>query len=492
MIFLIYLICGVLCLGLNFVPLFRRAFGSIKRKNDFLSAITVILATLFLLISVWVVMRVDLPLLGFRDYLLIDPLAIYEVIITCVVFLVAGIYGRGYIRTLVEKEGLRAGSLELFYICFNLLFIMIVFSFFCNNLALFWILLELTTILSAVLIVALSAKENIIAALKYVFIASTAMLFSVVGIIILFAMTKQTLGEGTLNWTQLMQCAADLSPKYVAFAFIFIFIGFASKAGIAPFHTWLPQAHARAPSVVSAVLSGVLLNCGIYGILRVFAVAHQTSSWKIVSMVMLAFGLFSIVVAAFSMLPRTNIKKLIAFSSIEHMGLVLVSLSLATPLAIFWALYHILAHSLIKSLLFFSAGILNRQYNSNRFQDIKNAFMLQPLASWGVIIGGVAVIGMPPFPMFISKLFMLTQIGQYSYILLGVVLVLLLIVAGAFAYHLVRAFTQQTATRLEPYRTPGSMKAPVIMLIVLIIGIVVYLGTGLQPLLNTVTKSLGF
>jgi hydrogenase-4 component F len=492
MLFLAYIIGGLLFLGLMFVPLFWRSSSVINQKIKYLNTTTVILSVLYLLITIYIVVAASLPQYNFKNYLFMDPLAIYEVIITCVVFLLAAIYGQGYIRTLVEKEGLRAGSLELFYICFNLLFIVIVFSFFSNNLALFWILLELTTILSGVLIVALSAKENINAALKYVFIASTAMLFSVVGIIILFAMTKQTLGEGTLNWSSLMQSAAELSPKYFSFAFIFIFIGFASKAGIAPFHTWLPQAHARAPSVVSAVLSGVLLNCGIYGILRLLAVAHLTSSWKVVSTVMLAFGLLSILVAAFSMLSRSNIKKLIAFSSIEHMGLVLVGLSLATPLAIFWSLFHILAHSLIKTLLFFSAGILNRQYNSNRFADMKNALKLQPLATWGVILGSAAVIGMPPFPMFISKLFILTQIGQYSYIWLSVVLVLLLIVAGAFAFLLVKAFTQQTVTKMEPFKAPWTMRAPLVILIIAILGIGVYLGSGLPPLLQTISGSLGF
>jgi hydrogenase-4 component F len=493
MIFLVYLFCGLVLLGTMFVPLFWRSSKTgINTKIKFLNTATIILSTLYLAITVYVIVRAQLPLNGFKDYLFIDPLSIYEVLITCVVFLLAAIYGHGYIKTLVEKEGLRAGSLELFYICFNLLLIVIVFSFFSNNLALFWILLELTTILSAVLIVALSAKENIIAALKYVFIASTAMLFSVIGLIILFAMTKQSLGAGTLNWTLLMQSAPSLSPQYFSFAFIFIFIGFASKAGIAPFHTWLPQAHARAPSVVSAVLSGVLLNCGIYGILRLFAIAHQTSSWKIIGIVMLVFGMLSIVVAAFSMLSRTNIKKLIAFSSIEHMGLVLVGISLAAPLAIFWSLFHILAHSLIKSLLFFSAGILNRQFNSNRLQDMKNVFKLQPLAAWGIILGGLAVIGMPPFPMFISKLFILTQVGRYSYILLAAILLLLLIVAAAFAYLLIKAFTQQTVTRLEPYRVHWTMRAPLLILLILIIGIGAYLSTGLTPLLQTITTSLGF
>jgi hydrogenase-4 component F len=488
-----YLISGLLILGILVIPLLRRPpQAGFTARIKFLSITSIILSAVYLAITIVVIVTAKLPMQGFNDYLYIDPLSVYEVLITCIVFLLASIYGYGYIRTLVEREGLRAGSLELFYICFNLLFIIIVFAFFSNNLALFWILLELTTILSAVLIVAISSKENITAALKYVFIASTAMLFSVIGLIILFAMTKQALGAGTLNWNELMRSAASLSPQYFSFAFVFIFIGFASKAGIAPFHTWLPQTHARAPSMISAVLSGVLLNCGIYGILRVFAIAHQTSSWKVIAIIMLVFGLISIVVAAFSMFSRSNIKKLIAFSSIEHMGLVLVAISLGTPIAIFWSLFHILAHSLIKSLLFFSAGILNRQYDSNRFVDMKNALKMQPLAAWGMILGGVAVIGMPPFPMFFSKLFMLTQLGAYSVPVLIIVLVLLLIIAAAFAYLLIKAFTQQSATRLEPYKTHWTMQAPIWILFICIIGIGVYLAGDLSPMLNSITASLGF
>jgi len=244
--------------------------------------------------------------------------------------------------------------------------------------------------------------------------------------------------------------------------------------------------------MISTVLSAVLLNCGTYGILRIFAIAHQTQSWDSVSIILLVFGVITILIAALSLIPRTNIKKLIAFSSIEHMGLVLIGTGLGTPVAIFWTLFHILGHSLIKSLLFFSAGILNRQYNSNRMPDMKNIFRLQPLAGWGMIIGSAAVIGLPPFPIFLSKLFLLTQIGSYSLPLLTVVLVLFLIVAGAFAYLLIKMFSQQTETKLVPYSSPWSMKIPIIILFAAIIAIGVYLSFGFSDLLNTITASLGF
>jgi hydrogenase-4 component F len=494
MIFLAYIIAGLVLLGIAAAVLKWRLKGerqAVSRSN-LLNTLTLLHTAVYLILTVAALIRLPLPLLAFNKYLFMDPLAIFEVLITGTIFLLAAVYGRGYIKRLLEHGEIKAESLEMFYGAFNLLMAVMVFAFFSNNLALFWILLELTTILSAVLIAMLSARANIIAALKYVFIASTAMLFSVIGLIILFATAKQTSGAGTLNWTELMAMAGSLPPSLFIFAFVFCFIGFASKAGIAPFHTWLPQAHAKAPSMVSAVLSAVLLNGGIYGIIRLYAIAHRSESWHTISVIIIVFGTLSIAIAAFSMLTRTNLKKLIGFSSIEHMGLVLIGIGLGVPVALFWTLYHILAHSLIKALLFFSAGILHNQYESNRLQDILAALKMQPLAAWGVIIGAVAVVGMPPFPMFFSKLFILIQLGNFSLPLLIIVLILLLIVAGSLAYLLIRALTQPSENTLKPYRFDWTMQLPIIVLFVGILGIVVYLPTGLSGVLNTITASLGF
>ncbi|HJX36857.1 MAG TPA: proton-conducting transporter membrane subunit, partial [Dehalococcoidales bacterium] len=391
-----------------------------------------------------------------------------------------------------QSGDIEVRELRLFYAAYNLLLIVVVFAFYCNNMALFWILLELTTILSAMLIVTLNAKENIIAALKYVFTASTAMIFSIIGLIILFALTKQATGTGTLNWDALMQQAASLSPRLFTFAFIFIFIGFAAKAGIVPFHTWLPQAHAKAPSVISVLLSAVLLNIGIYGILRLYAVAHLTPAWHTVSLILIGFGVLTIVVAALSMLPRGNVKKLIAFSSIEHMGFLLVGIGLGTPIVLFWVLFHILAHALVKTQLFFSSGILHQQYHSNQFEDMKDVFKLQPLAAWGLITGSMAIIGVPFFPVFLSKLNILVQLGNFSLPLLFVILLCFLLVAAAFATILIRTIPQTGETKPEQYHVSLSMQLPIIVLFAAIVMLGMYFPTGLHAMLTKIVSSLGF
>jgi hydrogenase-4 component F len=489
MILLNYIISS---LGLTAVllPLAIRFKGA-SARSTLLNTFTILHSVCYLGITIYMLASVTLPVSFFNQYIYIDYLAIYEVLITAVIFFLASLYSHGYIKSLLQTKELKVELLSLYYICFNLLMMAIVFSFFSNNLALFWILLELTTLFSAVLIVTLGAKDNIVAALKYVFIASTVMLFSVAGLIILFAMTKQATGTGTLNWTQLIQSAGRLSPTVFTFAFTFIFIGFAAKAGISPFHTWLPQAHAKAPSVVSAILSGVLLNCGIYGILRLYAVASRISYHHIISEILIVFGVLSMAIAAFSLLPRANIKKVIAFSSIENTGLMLIGIGLGTSVAIYWTLFYILLHSLIKALLFFSAGILHRQFGSNDMPQMQNTLRLQPLASWGIILGSVAILGIPPSPVFLSKFFLMIQVGKYSSPLLLLVLILFLIIAGAFAFLFIRTFSQQKDEVIQPYQSDWTMKLPIIILFMIIIGAGICLYTGLGNILTQILTGLG-
>ncbi len=488
MLLLAYLIPGLIILAL--LPLRRYPL----RSRSFLNLLTIAHAAIYLAVTFFILLNVSLPRYFFNErYLFIDLLGAYEVLIASIVFLLAALYARGYIQSLLRTREIDGRNLKLFYGSLNMLFMVIALAFYANNLALFWIFLELTTILSAVLIVTLNAKENILAALKYVFIASTAMLFSFIGIILMFAITQQALGAGTLNWSELMVQAKTLPASLFILAFMFMFTGFAAKAGIVPFHTWLPPAHAKAPSVISALLSAVLLNTGIYGILRLYAIAHRTSAIRPISFMLIAFGVVSMGVAAFSMLSRENIKKLVAFSSIEHMGLLVIGVGLGTPVALFWVLFHTLGHALIKSLLFFSAGIVHHQFASNKYYDMKNMLTLQPVASTGIIVGGAAIIGTPLFPLFFSKLFILVQLGELSMPLLFLVLLLLLIVAAAFAVFLVRACCRGgEGEPTPPYRVPWTMKAPIISLLVLIVMLGVFFPQPLNVLLNNIVAGLGF
>jgi len=462
-------------------------------------------AVLFVIITVFVLLFEVVPVSSFlvgSQFFFIDHLGIFEILITAIIFSLAAVYARGYVDGLLESGELEKGSLKLFYAAWILLLLLIVLAFCSDNLALFWIFAELTTITSAILIATLSARENIDAAIKYIFVASVAMLFSFVGLIFLFETSRTVLGpgNGTLNWTELMQHASTFPTGMMVAASALVFIGFAAKAGIFPFHTWLPEAHAKAPSAVSAILSGVLLNVGIYGILRMAALVHQNAAIATIAPLIGLFGVLTIGIAAFSMLPQKNLKKLIAFSSVENMGILLIGIAVGTPLAIFWVLFHILAHSLTKASLFLSAGILHRQYRSHLSSDaldeIRDVFRLQPLAAWGIIIGGLAIIGMPPFPVFWSKLFILLGLGAVSPVVLAIVLVLLFIAAVGLGYFVIVAFTQVTppgqSPDIEQYPTPAGMKAPIVILLCLILILGLVFTSGEISFFNEIVSELRF
>lgn len=479
------------------------AIIALSHTNQQMNAVTIVHGLVFGTITLAALLASPIPINSFivgSEYFYIDHLALYEMLITIVIFTLSAVYAGGYVKSLITAGELEKGSLRLFYAAWSLLFLIVILAFCSDNLALFWIFAEMTTIISAMLIAMLSAKENIDAAIKYIFIASTAMLFSFVGFIFLFEVSRETLGEGTLKWTVLMQNAATFPAGMMTASFALVFIGFAAKSGIFPFHTWLPEAHAKAPSAVSALLSGVLLNVGIYAIIRMVALVHQTAAMAIISSVLMLFGILTIAIAAFSMLPQKNLKKLIAFSSIENMGILLVGLAIATPVALFWVIFHIMAHAFTKASLFLSAGILHRQYHSKFSGDapdeIRDVFWLQPLAAWGIIIGGLAIIGIPLFPIFFSKLFILLQLGSVSLWLLLSVLVLLFTAAAALGYFVINSFTQvslpDVPADIEQYVTPVGMKIPVVILIVIIIALGIFFPAGEIAFINHIVTELRF
>jgi hydrogenase-4 component F len=458
---------------------------------------------LYVLLTGYVLLFQPVPVSSFligSQYFFMDHFGLYETLLAAVIFTCAAVYARGYVESLLGSGELEKASLKLFYASWSMLLFVIVLAFFSDNLALFWICAELTTILSAMLVAILSARENIDAAIKYIFIASASMLFSFVGLIFLFEISRSTLGSGSLNWTILMQNAGAFPPGMMVAAFALVFVGYAAKSGIFPFHTWLPEAHAKAPSAVSAILSAVLLNVGIYGILRVYAIVHQTSAVVIVSPMIALFGFFTVGIAAVSMLPQKNLKKLIAFSSIENMGVLLIGMALSTPVAIFWVLFHIMAHSLTKASLFFSAGILHRQYRSrlstDTVDDIRDVFRYQPLAAWGIIIGGLAIIGTPFFPLFFSEVFILIQLGSASLPALFLLLLLLFIAAAALGYFVITSFSRMSDPEIpadiEPYLTPLNMKLPVIFLLALIVCLGVIFTQGEISFFDQIVKELMF
>lgn len=493
MILLAFVLTAAICLALI-------ALGKTHRQ---MNAVCIAQALIFAALALYIATALPLPATRFligNGQFFIDHFSLFEIFIATALFALAAVYAGGYVESLMEAGELERSSLRLFYSAFALLLTVLVFAFFSDNLALFWIFAEITTVISAMLIAILSARENIDAAIKYIFVTSVAMLFAFLGLIFLFEVSRSATGEGSLNWTVLMQQAPGLPAGAMVAVFALVFLGFSAKSGIFPFHTWLPEAHAKAPSAVSAILSGVLLNVGIYGILRIFAIVHRTDAAGMAVLFIAVFGIATLAVSAFSLLRQENLKKLIAFSSIENMAILLIGISVATPVAIFFVLLHTLAHSLTKASLFFSAGILHRQYKDplshSGNDDIHDVFRYQPLAAWGMILGGLAIIGVPFTPVFLSKIGILLALGNVSAPVLALVLVLLFVAAVALGWFIIRTFGRVvdpgTESALREYRTPLVMKIPVVILLAVIVILGIAFPDAVAGYLSEITTELKF
>jgi len=455
-----------------------------------LNSLIIVEALIYLAISLWLAMGETPRFLLQNGYLFVDTLGAYEAIITSILFLLAAVYARGYLESLLDRGEIERSLLGLFYAAFALLPLVVVMGFLSNNLALLWIFAELSTLFSVVLLVTLKARENITAALKYVFVTSTAMLFAFIGVIILFAVSRGAVAGGSLNWTELMASATMLSPRLFSFAFVFLFIGFAAKAGIVPFHTWLPTVYVRAPSVV-AVVSGAVLNLGLYAIIRLYAIGHRAGDDAFLNPLLITFGVASIFLAALALIARTNTKKIIAFSGVEQAGVILLAVGLGSPVALFWGLFHKMGNALVKALLFFSAGIFHRQYMSNKFFAVKQPFVLQPLAAWGLILGSAAAIGAPALPVFLAKFNILTVMASQALPLFIALLAGFLIAAAGFGYYLVRMFSQGNDDAIGKYPTPMAMKLPIMATLLLLFGLGLLLPDWLESTLNRIVTDLG-
>ena len=490
------------------------ALGLFPKSHRLMNALASGNALLHLALTCTALLTLDLPV-RYGPSLYLDHLNLYVELITVLGFCAAAPYAKGYTESLMEEGELDPKNLKLFYLAFNLLLVTATAALFSDNLALFWIFAELTTVCAAVLVSILSARENIDAGLKYVFIVSGAMLFAFLGLIFLFTLSARALGEGTLSWTELMENASSFSPALLLASFTFVFIGFGAKAGIAPFHTWLPDAYARAPSV-SAILSGLMQNLGIYGILRTYALLRVSDSAPQASFILIAAGLFSIALAAFSMLQQRNLKRLIAFSSVEHMGLLLIGIGIGTPLALFWVLFYMLVHVLVKEALLFAAGILHRQYGSNMREDVRDVFKLQPRAAWTLILGSVAIVGMPPFPLFPAKFFILLESAEVSPYLTLAILLLLILAAASFSNFLLKAFSKvteegegkgegegegkgegkETGYRKksfhDPYVVRAGMRIPTVFMLALALLLGIWFPEPLRVLLEAIVLELGY
>jgi hydrogenase-4 component F len=298
-----------------------------------------------------------------------------------------------------------------------------------------WVALEATTLGSAFLVGIYGHRSSLEAAWKYIIICTVGVAFGLYGTVLIYSdafNVMQVPGYAVL-WTEIVKNTGALDPALIKMAFVFVLVGFGTKAGLFPMHAWLPDAHSEAPSPVSAMLSAVLLNCALLIIFRFATISNLVLGPSFAQTLFLIFGGISVVAAAFFMYAQRDIKRLLAYSSTENIGLIMLAFGIGGPAGIFAGLLQAINHSLVKSLLFCTTGNILIKYHSRNLDRVKG--MLQAIPASGVLlmIGALALVGTPPFNIFLSKFFIIsTGLGAGHIWLMILCLLILVVVFTAF------------------------------------------------------------
>jgi len=346
-----------------------------------------------------------------REQFFIDAFNVFLVALTALVGLTTSLFSRPYMRVEVAHERITPGRLRLYHSMYQLFMLAMLLALTTNNMGLLWVAMEGATLSTVLLVTLYRTPQSLEAGWKYFILCGVGIAQALFGTILLYFAAERVLGaQGVtaLLWTHLDAVKSQLEPTVLSLAFVFLLVGYGTKVGLAPLHSWLPDAHAEGPTPISAVLSGLLLNVALYAVVRCKVLVEGSLRSALPSRMLMGFGLLSVVIAAFLLVRQRDIKRLFAYSSIEHMGLATFAFGLSGPVATFAALLHMTVHSLTKSSIFFTVGHAAQKAGSQVMDDIRGLITLSPTVGWGLMLGTLAILGLPPFGVFASEFLILT------------------------------------------------------------------------------------
>jgi hydrogenase-4 component F len=415
---------------------------------------TVVAAIVDVLVSVPLLLRTFAgSVIEAHNYILLDTLGAWVIVCISIVYSLSSIYAVGYMRLLNEEK-----RLPVFYGLFSAFAFTMLAACVMNNAGVYWIAIELTTLISTFLVGFEREAESTEAAWKYIVVVSGGISLALLGTVLFYWGSSFVLGPSyAMTWGALRQSASQVYPPLLLVSFLLVLVGYGTKAGLAPMHTWLPDAHSESPAPVSAMLSGALLNASMLGIARFLGVVIGTSVSGFAHSAVVGFGIFSFVLAGFFIVRQSGIKRLMAYSSVEHIGVQALGLGFGGPLGVAGALYHMLNHSLNKSLMFFGAGNAMRAYGSKEIKGIRHVLKVFPVSGVLWLLGAVGIAGAPPFALFLSE-FTILRAGiasRYRWAAIVFVIFLIVIFIGFLAHF--RAMYFDEAPEQETPRLPWTV-----------------------------------
>jgi hydrogenase-4 component F len=420
----------------------------------------------------------------------IDALGLVFLLLVAVLALAVSIYTVGWLRQAVAVGNMRAASLQSYFALVHAFVATMVVTVLADNLGVLWIAMEGTTITSAVLVGFHGHRHGLEAAWKYIIVTTIGISFGLFGTVLVYAAAANVQGgSGAMSWSAIMQVAPRLDPGIVRIGFLFVLVGYGTKAGLAPMHLWLPDAHSQAPTPVSALLSGVLIKCALLGIVRFQIIAAAACGPAFPAEVLLAFGLVSVVVATPFILAQRDVKRLLGYHSVEHVGIVVLGLGFGGFAGTYGALLHVVNHGVTKALVFFAAGTAIARYDSRDMRAIKGLLAIAPIAATVLMLGALSLAGTPPFSIFVSELLVLRAgIGGGHWVAVAIFLVMVVVIFAGLLHHVgAMVFGAPTAAAgREREALPQLLGMLLLAAIMILLGLTI--PVGLDALLRRATE----
>jgi len=370
-----------------------------------------------------IVGAVSTPIASANGALFMDAFSAYIMGLMILYSLASAVYSIGYLDNELDAGLIDFRGMRRYYGLFHLFVFTMLLVTMADNLALMWIGMEATTIVSALLIGLGFRKRPLAveAAWKYIILCTVGITFALLGTFITYYASTAVMGaEGALNWTMLKSIAPKLNPETMKLAFIFVLVGYGTKAGLAPVHNWLPDAQGEAPSPISALLPGWT---AFYAIMRFVSITEPSTGDAFTGNLLIIFGLISVGIAAVFILVQNNFKRLLAYSSVEHMGIIVLGVGIGGPVGIYGALLHVLSNTFAKPLMFFASGKIQARFGSTNIANVNGVLSIMPLLGTLTFIGALALSGTPPFNIFLSEFTILkAAVDKGMWLVIGIFL----------------------------------------------------------------------
>ena len=338
-------------------------------------------------------------------YLLVDDLNVVFIALNTFVAFTTSVFSASYIGHEVDTGRLTPIYLRFYHAMYQTLMFAMNLALVANNIGLMWVAIELATLTTVLMVGIYRTPQALEAAWKYFILGSVGIALALFATILVYLAARPEVGDDldAMAWSVLVTKASAFDPGLLNLAFVFLLLGYGTKVGLAPLHAWLPDAHAEGPTPISAVLSGLLLNVALFALLRFKLLLAANEGALAPGPLMITMGLVSAVFASFMLYRRRDIKRMFAYSSIEHMGIITFAFGMGGALANFAGLLHMTMHSLTKSAIFFGLGHVAQATGTQRIADIRGLTESHPRLGWGLVLGVVAIAGMPPLGIFMSE-----------------------------------------------------------------------------------------